>query len=274
MEPDWRARIREARLNEGLTQAQLAEFAGLSPSTLRGYERGRRRPTREHLVKMLDVMKLERGGRNQILADAGFAPDGMQLRPHNPDLMFTVEECAVEVQQYAWPAFVMNEWSEVVVANDVAQRLWGVDLRSEFTDAIDRNLLSIASNPRFAERIANWDEAVGVLVAVWKGHHRGAEDIEKPSPYFAAVLERFLNGEPKYIGRFLSLWRDVPGRTPKMRWSYPVVWNDPGAGVMRFKCFASSASEPDGLAFNDWIPLDAETWSALEELRRGTDVAE
>ncbi len=35
---------------------------------------------------------------------------------------------------------------------------------------------------------------------------------------------------------------------------------------MRFDCFASSANEGDGLSFQDWIPLDAETWNALRLL--------
>ncbi len=33
-------------------------------------------------------------------------------------------------------------------------------------------------------------------------------------------------------------------------------------GNMRFHCFASSANEWGGLAFNDWVPLDAATWQA------------
>ena len=53
----------------------------------------------------------------------------------------------------------------------------------------------------------------------------------------------------------------------KIRWSYPVVWNEPGVGEMRFHCFASAANEEDGLSFQDWIPLDAETWSALGRLQ-------
>ena len=271
MEPDWRARIRQARLNEGFTQAQLSELAGLSPSTLRGYERGRRRPTREHLMKMLDVMKLERGGRNQILADAGFAPDGMRLRPQDPDLYYTIEEAEAEVGRYAWPAFVINEYAEVVVANGVAQRLWGVDLRREFTNPVERNLLSVASNPRFADKCVSWDETVGMIAAGWKGHHRGHEDIADPGPYLAAVLEHFLKGEAKYITRFLTLFDKVEPARGKIRWSYPIVWNEPGVGEMRFHCFASSANEEDGLSFQDWIPLDAETWSNLHALATSQD---
>ena len=107
-----------------------------------------------------------------------------------------------------------------------------------------------------------------MLVAVWKGHHRGPEDLDNTSPFFGAMLERFLDGDPAVIAGFAAAWQTGPARTPKLRWDYPVVWDEPGIGVMRFHCFASAASEPDGLSFNDWIPLDAETWVRLEQVRQ------
>lgn len=50
------------------------------------------------------------------------------------------------------------------------------------------------------------------------------------------------------------------------RWSYRVVWRDLELGEMRFHCLVSTASEPDGLAFNDWHPVDSDTWSVLEQV--------
>ncbi len=224
-------------------------------------------PQRQHLIKALDALKLEVSQRNSILSSAGL-PIESSLQINNPDFFFTAEQALEEVQQHPWPAFVNNEWSEVLVANDVAQRLWGVDLRVEFTDPIERNLLSLASTPKFAERVINWDEAIGVLVAVWKGHHRGPEDPEEPSPYFAQVMERFLNGDPRYIARFLNLWQNVEPRTPKVRWWYPIVWNEPDVGTMKFRGFAGNADEVNCLTFNDWIPTDAATWSGLDAISK------
>lgn len=199
---------------------------------------------------------------------AGFAPDGLSVRPQAPDLMFTREEAAAEIERYAWPAFVADEFMEVVAANRVAQRLWGVDLRYEFTGPLERNLLTVASNPRFADRCLNWDEAVSVMISVFKGHHRGPEDVESPSAYFEAVLQRLLAGDQKRINRFLSLWDEAPPARPKLRWSYPVLWEEPGVGRLRFHCFMSSANEVDGLSFADWIPIDAAGWDALNILAR------
>jgi hypothetical protein len=33
-----------------------------------------------------------------------------------------------------------------------------------------------------------------------------------------------------------------------------------------------TASEPGGLSFNDWQPLDAETWAVLERVKRRASV--
>jgi hypothetical protein len=37
---------------------------------------------------------------------------------------------------------------------------------------------------------------------------------------------------------------------------------------MRFLAVVNTASEPDGLAFNDWMPVGAETWKNFEELQK------
>ncbi len=105
---------------------------------------------------------------------------------------------------------------------------------------------------------------MGIILAGWRGHHRGPESFEQPSPYFAAVLERFLQGDPKYVQRFLHLWETAPvGLQYKVRWSYPVVWDDPTIGPLRFHCLCTCANEEDGIDFHDWIPVDSETWVAL-----------
>ena len=52
-----------------------------------------------------------------------------------------------------------------------------------------------------------------------------------------------------------------------MRWGYRVVWRDEEFGEMRFHGIVGTASEPSGLGFNDWIPLDAETWAVLERVK-------
>jgi transcriptional regulator with XRE-family HTH domain len=264
---EWPQMLSKMRTDLGLTQAELAARAHISEHSLKAYENARRHPSRPYLTAIVDALRIDRGERNKILAAAGYATDGFAIGPW-PDsrFMFSVAEAAAFIAGHSWPAFISNEMMEVAAANDVVQRLWSVDLSTEFLEPIERNLLSVLSDPRFAERCTNLPEMFDVMAAVFKGHHRGAEALDDPSPYFAAVLTRFLAGDPKYVQPFLKAWQVAVPRTPKICWEYPIVWEDPRVGTMRFRGVVNPASEPDGLAFNDWIPLDAATWTALDKL--------
>ncbi|MCL4230804.1 MAG: helix-turn-helix transcriptional regulator [Dehalococcoidia bacterium] len=267
---EWAVLLRKARTDIGMSRPALAAGAGVSAQTVKAYELGLRRPSQTLLSALLDVLELDRRLRNEILVGAGFAPDGGQLGPHNPDYMYTVEEARSLIEGHPWPACVASEMMEVVAANRAAQRLWGVDLDHEFASPVERNLATFATNPRFADHVKNWEAVTSVAIGVLKGHHRGAVPLpESATAYFAAVMERVFDGNPRYVRRLLDLWDRVPARTPKIRWFFETVWSDNVAGEMRFKVSVAMADEPGGLTFHDWIPADAETWSRLDTLVRG-----
>ncbi len=52
-------RLREARLNKGLTQEQLAKEIGVAKSTLTGYEKGNREPDVFKIKKIIEVLGIE-----------------------------------------------------------------------------------------------------------------------------------------------------------------------------------------------------------------------
>lgn len=266
----WMSLLREARMAEKLSRGGLAHAANVSAATVKAYELGLRYPSQLTLAALLDALELDRHSRNKILVGAGFAPDGEQLGPANEDYMFSLEDAEASIAIRPWPAHVNNELMEVVAANDVAQTLWAIDLMNEYNTPVDRNMLTVATTPRFADRVANWEEMISVGISILKGHHRGAESApEGTSPYFAAVMERLFAGDPGYVGRFLKLWDRVPARTPKIWWSYPVLWQHPHHGDLTFTACASAANERDGLYFHDWIPADSRTVTSLELLIRG-----
>lgn len=267
---DWRDQLRDTRRRLKLTQAQLAERAGISTEALRAYENGRRHPRREHLTQIVDALQVDRGWRNRLLHAAGYAPDGIEMRPQDiEEWWMTSEEAGEEIDAYAWPAFIMSERGEVMHANAAAQAVWSVDMTREFLDPVERNLFSIASMPRFADRCVNWEEAMATIARMFKTFHRTQEAVEAPSPYFAAVLEHFLKGDPKYVASLGKIWEDAPANHRyKIRWNYPIVWEQPGIGRMTFRCLISTAGEIDGLAINDWVPVDAASWQVLEATKR------
>lgn len=59
--------IRERRLALKLTQAALANRAGLSERTIRNAEAGRRRPTLDTLTRIAGVLKFTAAERSAIL---------------------------------------------------------------------------------------------------------------------------------------------------------------------------------------------------------------
>lgn len=263
----WSLGLRVARKAVALTREELADISGVSTETVKAYERGSRAPSRPSLVAILDALKLDRLERDSILVGAGLAPDGYYHGPGmQPGYFYTVEEAGKHAGEMPWPCFVVGDLLNVVAANPVAQRLWGIDLERDYPDPFERNMLALAGEPRFAGHVLNWDEMAGVAVAIFKGHHLGGEDLDAPSPSFNSIVQRFLQGDPRYVKRFLDLWQSTPPATPKSRWAYPVVWRDDSGATLRFKALVTTANEPEGMAFNDWHPLDSATWEALARL--------
>jgi transcriptional regulator with XRE-family HTH domain len=260
----WSIRLLEARKALNLTRAQLASVAGVSSQTVKAYELGLRRPSRGLLAALMDALKLDRGSRDEIFHSAGFAAIGAEIGPAiQPGYRYTEKECQAYLQTLSWPAFVVDDLMRVVCANRPAEALWGVDIEREVPDINRRTMLRFASDPRFASKITNWDDMVTAGIAIFKGHHLGAESLDAPSSFFAQVLEDLSQGDPQFVTRFFELFEKADPAKAKVRWGFPITWEDPEAGTLRFQALTTEANEPRGLAFNDWIPLDAETWERL-----------
>lgn len=129
------------------------------------------------------------------------------------------------------------------------------------------SLLSVASDNRFVDKLLNWDECVRVIAGVFKGQPQSPESLDAPSAYFNEVLAEFASGDPTFLSRFLTIFAEAPPEEPKCRGQYPVIWRDDEFGTMRFLGVRTTASEPDGYGFNDWIPVDADTWLVMEKVK-------
>jgi transcriptional regulator with XRE-family HTH domain len=265
----WRDILRAARERPGMTRAQLAERSGVPVDTIRRWEDGTRNPTLPRLLRVLDALDCPSAEMNAVLRGAGF-PTQRTLFPTErfPSYFYSVDELQTAVEEVPWPEFVLNDNIEIVAANALAQALWGIDFvrEREARKPHQLNLLSVASDRLFTERVLNWDEAVATLASVLKGQGpRDPHTLDQPAPYFNAVLAEFAQGDPGFLRRLIDIFNSTPGREPKCRWTYPVHWKDDDFGEMRFISLVNTASEPDALAFSDWIPIDAGTWDALEK---------
>ena len=270
-EGEWRHLLRDARKQLRLTQVELAARSEISVDALRAYESGRRHPSPKHLGRILTSLQVDRAWRNRVLVAAGYAPDGLAQRPPNiEEWWLTPEDAAVEIESYPWPSFVSTERAEVAAANGALQALLDIDLSPAVTDPLARNLLCIAVNPRVAEHLVNWEEAMRIIIRTFKSFHRGPETLDDPSPYFAAVLDRFTGADARYVGQFLALWRASSSTfPPRIRWNYGIHWREDDGSDIRFRCVVSTANEGDGLALNDWVPADAASFATLERVLPG-----
>jgi transcriptional regulator with XRE-family HTH domain len=269
MTEEWRSVLREARTRVGITQAELGKQSGVSGETIRGYEMRRTRPSRDRIEALIAALKMPNAEANKMRESAGYAPrrtifDGEYDRHFH----YTLDELASAVETVPWPEFVVNDALEVVAANKAIQALWGIDYERELKTRTraQLNLLAVASANQFGDRVKNWDECVGVLISMFKANRPEPFSIDSPAPYFQEVIGEFLKGDPVFLGRLIDVWNRTEARDSKVRWTYPVVWDDPRLGEMRFLSTVSLANEEHATFFNDWIPVDAETWSALDRL--------
>lgn len=267
-EPGWRALLRAERHRLGLTQVELAERAGIAPETLRKYESGGRTPTRASIDRLLAALQVPYVTVREVLRELGFAAaETLRTPESDPDYQFTIPQLRVFVEETPWPQFAVNNLLEIVAANSAAQALWGIDLPAEFArrSRAELNFLAIAAERRFSERIGNWSDMMARLVSVLKAIPESATILDDPGSLFGEVFAVFAQNDPTAIPKLFALWERTPPASAKVRWNYPIVWREPGIGEIRFLGTVTTASEPDAIGFNDWIPADAASHVLLEK---------
>lgn len=203
-----------------------------------------------------------------ILRELGFSTaETLHTPESDPDYQFTVPQLRVFVEETPWPQFAANNLLEIVAANAAAQALWGIDLEAEFArrSRAELNFLAIAAERRFSERIGNLSELMARVVSILKAIPESATILDEPSPLFGEVFAAFAQNDPTAIPKLFALWERTPPASAKVRWNYPVIWREPGVGEIRFLGTVTTASEPDALAFNDWVPIDAASHALLEK---------
>ena len=262
----WFAKLKEWRLATHFTRESLAARAGVSSESIKAYEFGRRKPPREVLTALLDTLSVHALQRDWILEEVGYASDGRMTGKDRLDPEHSWSEALAEIEAVPWPAAISNEAMDTIAANAVCQRLWGVDLSKEFNTPVHRNLLAQMSNPRIADQLLNWEEAVRILLSMVKGSYGDVAEHGESSGYFQSVMAHFLAGEPRYVQAAMRLWMDVEPAILKWRFRYPVVWQHPREGVLRFEVVVNPVNRAERIVINDWIPIDAPTWDGVRRL--------
>ena len=166
-EPTFGDLLKGIRRRNGLSQIQLAERAGVSPSTIQSYEQGRRIPDARELGRLRSSLSAASEEWNPLRSSAGLSiqPNGLMAALEKSRPTFgTVWD---EVRSYEWVSLVTNERKEIVAWNGLANLVGELDLES-LPSQMHRSVLRMAATDHYVQRLLNWDELIGRLIGILK----------------------------------------------------------------------------------------------------------
>ncbi len=149
--------LRDWRRVRGLSQLDLALEAEVSQRHLSFIETGRSAPSRDTLGRLADALRIPFRDRNPLVLAAGYAPDHAEDRLDQPEMRQVTAALERMLRQHEpFPAFVLDRYWDVVMANDAARRFLN---RFFDLDALPR--------PRNLLRIMFGAEAMRPFVRDW-----------------------------------------------------------------------------------------------------------
>jgi len=261
---EWNKRLRAARRELQLSPGDLARICGLSEASVRAYEMGRRRPTRDHLLSVLKCLRLDLQSRNEILVAAGLAPEATDP----PDASLSRREAIRLIRDRPWPAFVLNEVMEVVGGNRVGLSLAGLT-PAHLEDRVERNVLLIAARvvapPARNSQLRDWGVIARRAIARMKA--AGVGTLDDPDPYLAAILDRMSRGGPEVLREFAALWDATPPHERTgVSWSFEAGWTLRDGSTLRLHCLVNRVNTRDPIEIHDFVPADTASTAILERV--------
>lgn len=258
---DWHEQLRVARESAGMSRREVAVTSRLSADSLRSYELGRRRPTREHLLHVLQCIKVDQATRNRILAGAGFAIETPIDRFPEPNV--STKEAVKMARERPWPAFLVDSKLEILALSAPAWRLLGQfdrDLPAR------RSVLTVITRREVRTRVQNLTPILSLVVQFFKHGVPHESSLERPGPYLSRILQQLVGGDPALVAKFSELWAATPPFQTRITGTvYPCVWNS-DVGTMRFNGLITCLNAAEGLYCHNWIPADAQSHLLLEKL--------
>ena len=171
------------------------------------------------------------------------------------------------MERATWPQLAVGDAFDIVAANKAVRALWGIrSVEQERTrrGAMAMNIFAFMARRDLVRHITNWDEVVEAIASYVKGRPVVPEGEDEDTVLGEMFLAPFSDRDARFLDRTQAAWRRAKPLAPKVRWSYPVEWRVLRGSTIRFHGFVSPANEHDGLVFNDWIPVDTESWRRLQ----------
>jgi transcriptional regulator with XRE-family HTH domain len=245
--------MRAARARRQLTRRRLALETGVSERSIKAYEAGERLPSRDALLAIARGLRLDRATQASLMAAGGFAPEETTIGCRHAG---TCTE-ALLAERVGWPVFVLSSELDVVGANPVAERVWG--LRVE--DHLAFNLLAACSHEPFSRRVLNWSDFVGSLIGLFKSIHPSPLDME----WWPRIDTSIRAGEPALVTQFSRLWETTAPAAYCPSLASEVTWRMArSSNRLRFRAVFSPVHTARQFTTAEWYPADVRTWRVLD----------
>lgn len=281
--------LRFARQKNGLTQAQLGQRAGLSEDIVYSMESGRKPMTEPTLLSLGQALALDAADLNSLLEAAGFEPKVSEHLPYilgfnvsdnprygqslNYRMNWTPSAVEREVENYPWPALVVNARCEVIVTNRPTRRIFG-PLRSQVSGGgLASNLFALVTDPSFRVATGNWQEVVANILPgnleAYMAPEGAARGLLKDEAYFASVVDYIRSRETNagrgdnVIREAFNAWRAMPARRLTARVAFEMQWTMSDGRLLFDAVITPWSAMRDPYWAIDLHPADATTWRLL-----------
>lgn len=159
--------LRQWREHRRMSQLALALEAEISSRHLSFVETGRSRPSREMVLLLAGVLDVPPRARNDLLAAAGYAPIYRESGLDAPETaQFRRALDFILRQQEPYPAIVLDRYWNILLANQGADRLFGLLLDPAVAAALGSpNALRLVCHPQALRPcIVNWEATAAALI--------------------------------------------------------------------------------------------------------------
>jgi transcriptional regulator with XRE-family HTH domain len=254
--------LREWRAARRMSQLDLALEAGMSTRHLSCVETGKAQASRETVGKLANALGMALREHNLLMLAAGFAPRFSET-PLSTSALERMKD-AIELilrHQEPYPAFVINRYWEILLANQAGERL--ISFLMSGRPLRHKNMLHNVFDPEdFRPVIVNWIEIAG-----WFIQHLHEEIAASPSDQASRQLLKEILAYPGVPGhwRFREVENEI---SPALNLVYRS-----SAGQLRFFETITTFAGPrdvtlDELRIECFFPADERTTGFCQRLAR------
>ncbi len=198
---------------------------------------------------------------NQILTAAGSDPLPVRRVEEFEERRTPLALMQREIDGYAWPCLVMNDLMEIMLWNELATWVAELDFAARTPKLYQRQLMRIAAMAHFRDHLQNWDDVIGVMMAMLKTDFEDAETYANALPYYGKLIQDLMN-DKEYSAGFsdlMRLWGAVQARPDNSRATFQAQWKLSDGTELLFNCIVAPWNDFDAAYGFDWHPADAQT---------------